>query len=84
MFDRENAIGIVLLLFCAVFAVVLVSGIATGTRYRFEGPAWVGTLLAIFFIGGAIWSFISRPGRRWPWQRNDDQRQDEADRTRDL
>lgn len=70
MFSRENAIGIVLLIFCAAVAVVLLSGIVTGTRYRFEGPAWVGPALAILFIGATIWSFVSQPGRRWPWDKN--------------
>ena len=35
MFNRENAIGLVLLLLCAVVALVLLFSITTGTRFRF-------------------------------------------------
>ena len=52
MFNRENAIGLILLLLCAVVALVLLFSIATGTRFRFEGPSWLGTALVILFIGG--------------------------------
>lgn len=82
MFNRENAIGLVLLLFCAVVGVVLLYSIATGTRFRFDGPSWVGTALAILFIGATAWGFFMRPGRRWPWDRKKDQ--DSDDRSRDL
>ena len=74
MFDRENAIGMVLLLLCAVVGVVLVYSIATGTRFRFDGPSWLGTALFIFFIAAGIYGFVTRPGRRWPWQRDRDER----------
>jgi len=70
MFNRENAIGIALLLICAVVAVALLFSISTGIRFRFNGPSWVGTALLIFFIAATIWGFVSRPGRRWPWDRN--------------
>ena len=50
MFNRENAIGLVLLLLCGIVALVLLFSIATGTRFRFEGPSWVGTALVILFI----------------------------------
>jgi hypothetical protein len=75
MFNRENAIGLILLLFCAAVAVILLYGIATGTRLHWEGPAWAGPALLIVFLGASIWSYASRPGRRWPWQRQED-RQD--------
>ena len=52
VFNRENAIGLVLLLLCGVVAVVLLFSIVTGTRFRFEGPSWLGTALVILFIGG--------------------------------
>ena len=67
VFNRENAIGLVLLLLCAVVALVLLFSIATGTRFRFEGPSWVGTALVILFIAGTIYGFLIRPGRRWSW-----------------
>ncbi len=86
MLNRENAIGLILLLLCAVVALVLLFSIATGTRFRFEGPSWLGTALVILFIGGTIYGFLLRPGRRWPWQRNQDQQldqeRDQGDRPR--
>jgi hypothetical protein len=78
VFNRENAIGIVLLLLCAVVGVVLVYSIATGTRFRFDGPPWLTTALMIFFIAAAIFGFVTRPGRRWPWQRDRDERPPEG------
>jgi hypothetical protein len=72
MFDRENLIGAILLLLCAGVALVLLYSIATGVRFRFDGPGWLGTALAILFIGGTIYGFVMRPGRRWPWQRDRD------------
>jgi hypothetical protein len=74
---RENVIGIVLLVLCAVVAVILVFSIVTGTRFRFTGPGWVGTALFILFIGASVYLFATQPGRRWPWQR--DRRDDEGD-----
>ena len=46
---------------------VLLFSIATGTRFRFEGPSWLGTALVILFIAGTIYGFLIRPGRRWSW-----------------
>jgi len=77
VFNRENAIGLILLVLCGAVALVLLFSIATGTRFRFEGPSWLGTALMILFIGGAIYGFFLRPGRRWPWQRNGEQRLDQ-------
>ena len=79
MFNRENAIGLLLLLLCAAVALVLLFSIATGTRFRFEGPSWLGTALVILFIAGSIYGFIIRPGRRWswPWSKNKDQDRDQ-------
>ena len=65
MFDRENAIGFVLLGLCAVIGGVLVYGIVTGTSVRFSGPGWLGIVLMILFIGGAIYGAVTAP-RRWP------------------
>jgi fatty acid desaturase len=70
MFNRENAIGIVLLVLCGAVAVALLYSTATGTRFRLDGPAWLGPALAILFTGAAIWGFFTRPGRRWPWNRD--------------
>lgn len=70
MHERDNLIGMVLLGLCAVVAVVLVYSIATGTRFQFTGPGWVGTTLFILFIGASIYLFVTQPGRRWPWQRD--------------
>ena len=79
MFNRENASGLILLVLCAAVALVLLYSIATGTRFRFEGPSWLGTALVILFIGATVYMFVTRPGRRWPWQRNEppDQERDE-------
>ena len=60
VFNRENAIGLVLLALCGVVALVLLFSIATGTRFRFEGPSWVGTALVILFIAGTIYGFLIR------------------------
>jgi hypothetical protein len=70
VFSRDNAIGIVLLVLCGAVAVALLYSIGTGNRFRFDGPAWLGPALSILFVGGAIWGFFSRPGRRWPWNRD--------------
>ena len=80
--SRDNVIGILLLLLCAAVALALLFSIATGTRFRFEGPGWVGTALVILFIAGTIYALVTRPGQRWqwPWQRNRDQERDQQDR----
>jgi hypothetical protein len=74
--DRDNAVGVILLVLCGIVAVVLVYSIATGTQFRFTGPSWLGTALVILFIGGTIYAFVRQPGRRWPWQRDDKQDQE--------
>ena len=80
MIDRDNAIGVILLLFCALVAGVLLYGIATGTRFHWTGPAWIGPVLFVLFLGASLWMFVSKPGRRWPWERD----RDDPDRDRDL
>jgi hypothetical protein len=72
--NRDNAVGLILLLFCAVVAGVLLYGIATGTRFHWTGPAWAGPLLFVIFLGASLWGLTTRPGRRWrwPWERNRD------------
>jgi hypothetical protein len=74
MFERENAIGLVLLVLCAAVAVVLLYSIGSGTRFHYEGPSWLATALMILFLAAGLYSFISRPGRRWPWQRDREDR----------
>lgn len=80
MLNRENAIGLILLLLCAAVALVLLYSIATGTRFQYTGPSWLGIALAILFIGASLYGFVSRPGRRWPWQRNEPPDRDGPDR----
>ena len=80
VFNRENAIGLILLLLCGVVALVLLFSIVTGTRFSFEGPSWVGTALVILFIAGTIYGFLIRPGRRWSWPWSKERDQDPQDR----
>jgi hypothetical protein len=75
--DRDNAVGVILLLLCGGVAIVLLYSIATGSRFRFDGPSWLGTALVILFMAGTLYAFIRQPGRRWPWQRDRDPRQDD-------
>jgi hypothetical protein len=71
--NRDNAIGLILLLICAIAAGILFNGIATGTRFYWTGPAWAGPVFFVLFLGASLWMFATKPGRRWPWQRNGDQ-----------
>lgn len=80
MLNRENAIGLILLVMCAAVALVLLYSIATGTRFQYTGPSWLAAALVILFIGASIFGFVSRPGRRWPWQRNEPRDPDQPDR----
>lgn len=66
MRDRDDLIGYLLLALCAAVGAVLVFSIVTGTRLRFDGPAWVGWLLALIFFGGIIYGLVAANGRRWP------------------
>lgn len=67
MFDRENAVGFLLLGLCAVVGGVLLYSIATGTRLRYTGPAWLAYLIGAAFIGALIYGFVSsRRGRGGP------------------
>jgi hypothetical protein len=80
VFNRENAIGFVLLLICAGGALVLMYSIATGTRFQYTGPAWLGTALVIAFVGASIYLFLTRPGRRWSWRRDEPRDPDQPER----
>jgi hypothetical protein len=70
MFERENIIGIILLVLCGLVGLALLFSIGTGNRFRFDGPPWLSTALAVLFIGATIYMFVRTPGRRWPWQRD--------------
>ena len=86
MFERENLIGVALLALCTVVGGILVYAITTGVRFRYTGPEWLAWVLAILFIGGSIYGVVASgrfrgkgrwpepPGRRWPWQRRDEDR----------
>lgn len=65
MFDRESVIGLLLLGLCVAVGGVLVYGIATGTRFRFTGPGWIGVALMVVFVGAALYGWFGS-GRRWP------------------
>ena len=85
MFEREDLVGILLLACCLGVGGVLVYSIATGTRFRYNGPEWLVPLLGLVFLGGVVYSLVSnirRGGRwpdprtgqgrwRWPWSRKD-------------
>lgn len=62
MFDRENALGFVLLGLCAVAAGVMIYSLATETPLRYTGPAWLTWVLGILFIGGIFYGLFSS---RW-------------------
>ena len=83
MFEREDIIGLLLLGLCVAVGGVLVYSIATGERFRFTGPGWLGTALAVVFIGAVLYGIFSsrrrwpdpltgRGRRRWPWSRDKD------------
>jgi hypothetical protein len=76
MFNRENAVGIVLLAACAVVAAVMLSYIAIGERPTFDfGPAG-NTIAVVIFIGLILVGAVRSPwfrrlrggegGRQWP------------------
>jgi len=62
VFDRENAVGFLLLALCASIGGVMIWAIATGTRLRYTGPAWLAWALAALFIGFALFGLLR--GRR--------------------
>ena len=81
MFDRENLVGVVLLAVCAVVGGLLVYAIATGTRFVYTGPEWLGWVLLVLFVGAAVYGWLTsrrrrwphpQAGWRWPWQRRRD------------
>ncbi len=65
MFDRENAVGFLLLGFCAVVAGVLIYSIQTGTQFRFTGPSWLGWAMSC--AGGIRARTAAAAQRRQRW-----------------
>ncbi|MDQ3778931.1 MAG: hypothetical protein M3354_00070 [Chloroflexota bacterium] len=65
MFDRDSLIGLLLLGLCLAVGGALVYSIATGTRFQFTGPGWLGVGLMVFFFGAILYGVFSS-GRRWP------------------
>jgi hypothetical protein len=75
MFQRENAVGLLLLGVCTFMVGVLLYVIVTGTTLEYTGPRWLLTVLSILFIGGILFGLfrgvrggIGRGGGsgRWP------------------
>ena len=74
MFNRDNAIGIMLLGACAVVASILLYAIFTGEQLRIDLPAYISWPLGILFVGlvlyGLFGNFRDRRstggGRAWP------------------
>ena len=74
MFDRENAVGFLLLAVCAAVGGVMLFAIATGTRLRYTGPGWLVWILLVLFVGGSLFGLFRGRlgggrfggGRQWP------------------
>ena len=74
MLRRENLIGLLLLLFCAVSAAVLIRAIITGERPQVDVPPALAWPLGIAFVGlllfGLVRNFLDRrsggDGPAWP------------------
>ena len=71
MFQRENAIGLLLLGLCAFMAGVLVYSIATDTSFEYTGPRWIITVLSILFIAGIFYGLFSGRRRFGDWRSGD-------------
>ncbi|MFL5758096.1 MAG: hypothetical protein ACJ789_00075 [Thermomicrobiales bacterium] len=72
MFERENAIGVLLLGLCTFMGGVLVYSIVTGTQLEYTGPSWLAVVIAVLFIGAVLYGLrFGMRGRRgstghWP------------------
>ena len=76
MFGRGNIIGLLLLLFCGVVAVILLWSIVTGEELSVSVPPVVGWILGILFVGALIYGFAQgglfrrlrggQGGQQWP------------------
>lgn len=76
MFNRENAIGFLLLGFCAVVAGIMGYYIIVGGRPTVDLPPALSFLIGALFFGLLLFGFIRSPffqrlrggqgGRQWP------------------
>lgn len=76
MFNRDNAVGLLLLGVCAVVAGYMVYVISTGKRVSLQINPTVGVILMVAFFGLLIYGFVSSGrfrrsgdrsrGRQWP------------------
>ncbi len=76
MFNRDNAIGLLLLGACVVVGGYMVYAIATGTSIAFHLNGTVGWILGIAFFGLIIYGMVTSgvfrrfgrgsQGRQWP------------------
>jgi hypothetical protein len=76
MFNRDNAVGFVMLGLCAVVAGVMVFYIITGDRPTLDLPPVLSGIVGILFFGLIIFGFIRSPlfqrlrggqgGKQWP------------------
>ena len=58
-------VGVLLLGLCVVIGVVMVWAIATDAKLEYNGPAWLGWVLAALFMGGVLFGmFQGFAGRR--------------------
>ncbi|MCA9833124.1 MAG: hypothetical protein KC435_04210 [Thermomicrobiales bacterium] len=65
MWWRENIIGILLLIFCAVAAAIMISAIITGERPTVPAAARIPiTIIGVVGMGALLWQQVSR------WFRN--------------
>lgn len=65
MFERENLTGILLLLFCAVVAVIMVNAIITGEIPRVPANLQVPfTVAGVVLFGVYLWRRFSHRFRR--------------------
>lgn len=63
--DRENIIGALLLLLCAVAGGVMLYAILTGNELEYTGPGWLVWVLGALFIAGVLFGLIQNlAGRR--------------------
>ena len=65
MFDRENAVGFLLIGLCAVAGGILLVATLTDTELRYTGPGWLAAVIGILFIGALLYGLFTS-GRRWP------------------
>lgn len=63
MFDRENAVGFLVLAVCVAVGGIMLFSIATGERFRFTSPGWIVWVLLLLFLGGTFYGLFR--GRMW-------------------